>query len=149
MRIILRETVPTLGNAGEVKNVADGYARNFLFPRGLADPASESNLRTLNQRLAERTAAEAKGRAGFQTLAGKLSQTALRFALKIGAAGKTFGSITAQDIADELAAQGFAVKKNWIELEHGLKAVGEHSVKVRFPHQIEAEIKVIVETEGR
>lgn len=148
MKIILKEAVPKLGNAGEVKNVSDGYARNFLFPRGLAELATPSNLQTLNRRLAALAAAEAKELTGYRELADALSKTPLRFTLKIGVEGQAFGSITAKDIADALARAGVAVQKNWIELASPIKTTGEHRVTINLPHGILAEAQILVTPEA-
>lgn len=116
-----------------------------MIPKGLAEPATETNLKALNQRLAAKAAHETKERAGYQALAEKLQATLLRFMLKMGEKDQVFGSITAQDIADELAQNGIKIEKSWIELEQGIKTTGEHQVKVKLPHQIIAEIKITVE----
>ena len=147
MKVILLKEIPTLGRAGDVKGVADGYARNFLIPRKLAEPATEENIKTLGRRAVEMTRNEERERAEFQALAGKLHAAELRFALKVGGKGRAFGSITAQDVAEKLAERGIKIEKDWIELKQGIKTAGEHGVKIKFPHQIEGEIKVVIEAE--
>lgn len=147
MKVILLKEMPKLGKAGEVRQVADGYARNFLIPFGYAEAASESSLKGLASKQAEISARIAREQSQFQKLAEKLAQTPLGFTLKVGEKGRAFGSITAHDIADELNRQGAAVEKGWIELEQGIKTTGEHTVAIRFPNQAEAKINIIVEAE--
>ena len=145
MKVILLKETPKLGQAGEVKNVADGYARNFLIPQGFVTPATESRLRVFAARLAETQRREERERAGYADLAEKLQSRQFRFTVKTGARGKAFGSITAQDISDELLKHGMAVEKKWIELESPIKSSGEHRIPIRFPHQITAELTIVVE----
>ena len=144
MRIILLQDVEKLGKIGEVKNVSDGYGRNFLIPKGLAELAMGKNLKTHAQRLAAETRHREQKITSSQALAEKLSATRLRFNLKMGEKGQAFGSITAQDIADELAKNGIPVEKSWIELEQGIKTTGEHKVRIKLPHQIASEVNVVV-----
>ncbi len=147
MKVILITEVPKLGKVGEVKTVKDGYARNFLIRQGLAEAATELNLARQVERNTEAARREARERKGFETIAQKLRETPLRFTLKVGEKGQAFGSVTAQDITEELAKHGVALEKSWIELEPGIKTSGEHAVPVKFPHQIMGEVKVIVEAE--
>ena len=145
MKVILRETLSNLGKAGEVKNVRDGYARNFLFPRGLAEPATAESTAALSRRIVETAARAEQARARYPILADKLSQTPLRFTLNVGAKGQAFGSITAQDIADAITQGGMPFEKKWLELPEPIKAPGEHTVKITFPHQIAGEVRIIIE----
>lgn len=144
MKVILLKEVPKLGKPGEVKHVADGYARNFLIPQKLAELATEAALKNLSRKHAEVAARLRREQAGFEALAEKLRSLELGFTFKVGEKGQAFGSITTQDIVDELARQGIEVEKGWIDLEQGIKATGEYTVNVRLPHQIAATIKVAV-----
>lgn len=148
MKVILLKEIPKLGKTGEVKLVSDGYARNFLIPFGYAELATESMMKNIARTQLEISARTAKDQARFRALAEKLAATPLRFAMKIGAKGQAFGSITAQDIADELNRQGMAVEKGWIELEQGIKTTGEHAIAVKLPHGINGELKIDVEAES-
>ena len=147
MEVILREDVKSLGRAGEMVRVKPGYARNFLLPKGLAFEATEGNKK--------RIAAEAKARgvrleaekAEATALAGRLGAASVSLAGKAGEEGKLFGSITASDIAEALAAQGLAVDRRRIELEHPIKTLGFHSVAVRLHPEVHAEVKVNVVAE--
>lgn len=147
MKVILLKEIPKLGKTGEVKHVADGYARNFLIPFGYVELATKPALRGLTRKQAELSGRITKEQAQYQAVAEKLRQTPLRFTLNVGEKGQAFGSVSAQDIARELSKQGMKIEKQWIELEQGIKTTGEHIIPLRFPHQISAEVKVIVEAE--
>lgn len=145
MKVILLQEIHKLGKAGEVKNVREGYARNFLIPKKLVLPATETNLRRQKEVLHAEAGREEKERARFKALAEKLSKTTLHFLLKVGEKSQAFGSITSQDIVAELAKHSISVEKQWIGLEESIKTIGEHIVKIKLPHQIAAEFKIIVE----
>jgi large subunit ribosomal protein L9 len=147
MEVILREDIKTLGKAGELVKVKPGYARNYLLPRGLAYEATEGNRK--------RIAAESKARAvrgeqekgEAQAIASRLAGVSLTLKRKAGEGDRLFGSITAQDVADALAAQGHTVDKRRIELDHPIKTIGQHSVPVRLHHDVTAELRVTVVAE--
>lgn len=148
MRVIFLQEVPKVSKRGEVKDISDGFARNFLFPRNLALPATPQAVKTHHTQLKAKAEREAKERAGFEKLAEQLKTLELSLKIKVGARGQAFGSITAQDLVEELAKQGIAIDKNWIELEQGIKTTGEHAIPVKLPFQILAEIRVIIESRG-
>jgi large subunit ribosomal protein L9 len=144
MEVILREDIRTLGKAGELVRVKPGYARNYLLPKGLAYEATEGNRKRI---LAESKAraARAEQEAGeARALAAKLGGVELTLKRKAGEGDRLFGSITTQDLADALAAQGHAVDKRRIELEHPIKTVGQHTVPIRLHADVTAEIRVTV-----
>ena len=145
MKVILQKEIPTLGKAGEIRNVADGYARNFLIPRGLAEAATESALKDLARKQSDTARHLEREQASFEGMAEKLRSTALSFILKMGEKDQAFGGISSQDIVEKLAEYGINVEKSWIELEQSIKSTGEHNVKIKFPHHVAAEIKIIVE----
>ena len=145
MKIILLKEIEQLGKPGDVKQVSDGYAKNFLIPRGLAEAATASALKNLAHKQAKTTARLEHEKTALEKLAEKLRTITLRFILGVGEKGQTFGSISSQDIVEKLAEQGINVEKKWIELEQSIKSSGEHDIKVKFPHHVVAEIKVIVE----
>lgn len=147
MEVILREDIKTLGKAGELVKVKPGYARNFLLPKGLAYEATEGNRKRI---MAESKAREAKAavEAGeAQKLAAKLNSVSLNLTRKAGEGDRLFGSITSQDLADALAAQGHSVDKRRIELEHPIKTVGQHTVSIRLHPDVTAEIRLMVVAE--
>lgn len=148
IELILRENVPSLGKAGELVRVKPGYARNFLLPRGLAFEATEGNKKRIAGEAKARQSRAAAERAESEALAARLAAVTLSFSAKAGEEGKLFGSVTSTDIAEQLAAQGFEVDKRKIELEHPLKELGFHTVSVKLPHDVHAELKVTIAAEG-
>ena len=144
MDVILRQDVEKLGNAGDLVTVKDGYARNYLLPRGFAYPATEGNKKRLE--------AEAKMRvkkAGAQVvvareLAAQLEAVSLTFTMKAGEGDKLFGSVTAADVAERLHAEGFTVDRKTIELPEPIKALGVYKVPVRLHHEVKPEVRVWV-----
>ena len=148
MQIILQEDVEKLGTRGEVVTVKEGYARNFLLPRKLALEASPGNLKRLEKirtTLAKRTATE---RDQAQKQAELLKDVTVSFSRKAGENDQLFGSVTAADIAEALAAQGFEVDKRRIELAEPIKVVGQHEVTAKLVHGVTASFKVNVSREG-
>lgn len=147
MEVILRDDIKSLGKAGDLVRVKPGYARNFLLPQGLAYEATEGNKkRIVAETKARNVRLAAEKDAALATAAG-LAAVALTFTRKAGEEGKLFGSITSQDIADSLAAQGKTVDKRRIELPHPIKAVGEHTVIVRLHPEVHADVRVTVAAE--
>jgi len=144
MDVILREDVEKLGRAGEVVTVKDGYARNFLLPRGLAYLATEGNKRRLaseQRRVDLRAAAEVSG---AREAAAKLESVSLSFSMKAGEGDKLFGSVTAGDIAERLGAEGLVVDRKAIELPEPIKALGVYKVPIRLHAEVKPEIRVWV-----
>jgi large subunit ribosomal protein L9 len=144
MEVILRQAVEKLGHTGDVVNVSNGYARNYLLPRGVAYVATEGNKRRIEQERQRLEAAEESRRAGARDLAEKLEQVSLTFSARVGEEGKLFGSVTSADIAAQLAAQGLAVEKRQIDLHEPIKALGVYRVPVRLHADVHPEIKVWV-----
>jgi large subunit ribosomal protein L9 len=144
MDVILRQDVEKLGRAGEVVTVKDGYARNFLLPRGLAFLANEGNRRRLEaeQRLRTHRADQVVAEARDTAL--RLEAVSVSFTMKAGEGDKLFGSVTAADIADRLAAEGFAVDKRAVELEEPIKSLGVYKVPVRLHPDVKPEVRVWV-----
>lgn len=143
IKVILRQDVPNLGSTGEVKQVAPGYFRNYLLPRGLATEATAGQLKALENNTSSiaKAAARAKERAG--TLAGQLGQTTIRIPVKVGEQGRLYGSITNKDIAQALSEQaGVTVDRHKIELREPLRSVGAHSVPVKLEHGVDATVNV-------
>ena len=147
MEVILRQDVQSLGKAGEMVRVKPGYARNFLLPKGLAFEATEGNKKRIAAESKARDTRLASEKAEASALADRLGAATVSLKGKAGEEGKLFGSITAQDIADALAAQGHQVDKRRIELEHPIKTVGHHTVAVRLHSEVHAEVRVSVVAE--
>ena len=145
MRIILQREVDKLGVPGDIVDVKDGYARNYLLPRGLAIPASKGavkhaeRLREAHDSRVERARVEAQG------LVDQLSQTRLRVASKAGEDGKLFGSVTAQHLADELSrAVGQPIDRKRIHLDEPIRSLGTHEVEVHVHPDLDAKVTVEV-----
>ena len=144
MEVILREDVTHLGKAGEVVTVKNGYARNFLIPRGLAYQATAGNKRRIEVEQQRRDAQVATQRAEASGVAERLAAASLTFTVRTGEGDKLFGSITAADIAEKLKEQGFAVDKRRVALEEPIRMVGIYKVPVRLEAGVVAEIRVWV-----
>jgi large subunit ribosomal protein L9 len=147
IEVILREDVRSLGKAGEMVRVKPGYARNFLLPQGLAFEATEGNRKRIAAETRARATRDQAERGDAERFAATLGAVAVTLTGKAGEEGKLFGSITTQDIADALAAQGHQVDRRRIELEHPIKTVGHHTVGVRLHPEVHAEVRVSVVAE--
>jgi large subunit ribosomal protein L9 len=148
MQIILQENVEKLGARGDVVTVAEGYARNYLLPRKLALEANAGNLKRLEKiriTLAKRTAGELEQ---AQKQAELLNAVTVSLARKAGETEQLFGSVTAADLSEALAKQGFEVDKRRIQLEEPIKAIGEYSITAKLVHDVNATFKVIVTREA-
>jgi len=147
IEVILREDVKSLGKAGEMVRVKPGYARNFLLPQGLAFEATEGNKKRIAAETRARGVRDQAERGEAERFAATLGAVTLSLTGKAGEEGKLFGSITSQDIADALVAQGHQVDRRRIELEHPIKTLGEHTVGVRLHPEVHAEVRVSVVAE--
>ncbi|HUJ40856.1 MAG TPA: 50S ribosomal protein L9 [Candidatus Acidoferrales bacterium] len=144
MQIILQEDVEKLGHRGQVVEVAEGYARNYLLPRKLALPVSPGNLKQLEQIQRALAKREATEREGAQKQAGLLASLSVEFARKAGENDQMFGSVTAADISEALAAQGYTVDKRRIQLDQPIKTLGEYQVPAKLHREVTASLKVVV-----
>lgn len=147
MEVILREDVKSLGRAGELVKVKPGYARNFLLPQGLAFEATDGNRKRIEAESKSRNARHAQERSEAEAQAARLGAVSITLTRKTGEGDRLFGSITAQDIADALAAKGQSVDKRKIDLEHPIKTIGEHTVPVQLHHDVVAQVKITVAAE--
>ncbi len=144
MEVILRQAVENLGHPGDVVTVSNGYARNYLLPRGVAFLATEGNKKRITQEKARLEAAEGQRRQSAQELADRLAEVSITFAARVGEEGKLFGSVTAGDIAQQLEAQGHHVDRRVIDLHEPIKALGVYRVPLRLHADVRPEIKVWV-----
>jgi large subunit ribosomal protein L9 len=144
MEVILRQTVENLGKPGEVVKVSNGYARNYLLPRGVAFEATPGNLKRIQQERDRLEAAENERRDAAQGLAAKMEQVQLTFSARVGDEGKLFGSVTSADIAQQLELQGFHVEKRQIDLHEAIKALGVYRIPIRLHADVKPEIRVWV-----
>ena len=145
MRVMLTKDVERVGKAGDIKEVADGYGRNFLFPRKLAVPAREGTEAEA-KRLRDATARkETKDRIEAQALADEIGNKTVVVRLKVGAEDKAFGSITNQDVAAALKAQHRVdIDRHKIEIKEPIKTLGEHQVPLRLHRDVTAHVNLIV-----
>jgi len=149
MRIILLQDVENVGKKYEVKEIKDGYARNFLIPKGLAKPATEEVLKWLEvQKEIEVKKAEEELKK-VQKVASVIDGQEIIIQVKIGEDDQLFESITSQKISEKLKELGFDVKKNQIDLSEPIKEIGEFPIKIHLEHNLEAEIKVIIVAETK
>ena len=144
MKVILLKDVKSQGKKGDVINVSDGYANNFLFKNNLAVPANSANVNINNRQKAEEERRIAEETARAKELAVKLADTGLDFAIEMGERGKAFGSISAKEISEELAKLGFEVDKKNINLEKPLKTEGVFSVDVKLYKGVSCKLKINV-----
>ena len=145
MKLILREDVENLGRGGDVVDVKPGYGRNFLLPRGLAVTANPKNLREIEHQKAVATAKAVKLKAGADAIAKRLSETPVTLKRKVGEQDKLFGSVTALDIAEALAARGLQLDRRSIDLADPIKTVGDFEVGVKLHHDVVGKVKVEAE----
>jgi large subunit ribosomal protein L9 len=148
VKVILTADVAPLGKSGELKDVADGYARNYLIPRRLAVPASGGAYRAWQHDIASREDKRRREREEAEVTAQRISSTTLTMGVKVGEGGKLYGSITAKDIADALGRRGIVVDRHRIDLEEPLKQLGTYRVAVRVYAGLTPEVTVDVEPKG-
>lgn len=147
MKVILLQDVPHVGQKHEIKEVRDGFARNFLIPQKRAVPATKQTEGAL---AAKKQAVERKKsdeETAYRMLAERLASRAFVIPLKLGEKGKAFGSVNAAKIAEALAKEHMPIHKAWIKLEEPIKNTGEHTVAIAFPYQIEGSARIVVKSE--
>jgi len=147
MEVILREDIEKVGNRGEVVKVADGYARNFLIPKRLAVAATASNKNIVEQERQSHLRKEAKLESEAKDLAKLLNGVTVTIRQKAGENDQLFGSVTAKDVTDALAAKNFTIDRRKIQLDEPIKQLGEFKVPVRLHRDVTAEITVVVAKE--
>ena len=147
MEIILREDIEKLGGRGDVVKVASGYARNFLLPKKLAVAATDANRKIVEQERQAHLRKEAKQIGEAQELATLVGAVTVTIARKAGENDQLFGSVTAADLSDALAAKNYNVERRKIHLEEPIRTLGEHKVTVRLHREVTAEITVNVTRE--
>ena len=148
MEIILLEQVVNLGRLGDLVNVKEGYARNYLIPQGKAQRATQENLAEFEQKRAELEAQQAKILSDAQGKFEKVDGVSIEIAQKAGVDGRLFGSVTHYDVADALNAKGYEINKNQIQMPTGpLKQIGESSISVTLHADVVATITVTVTPE--
>ncbi len=148
MKVILQQEVKKLGKQGDILEVSEGYARNFLLPKKLAIPATNANINAINQQKASEAHKTQKMLDEAKVMASQLSKVEVTIPVKAGEGGKIFGSVTAKDIADALNAQhGVEVDKRKIELKDAIKSLGTITVAIKIHAEVSSQIQVHIVAE--
>jgi large subunit ribosomal protein L9 len=149
MRVILNQDVPNLGELGDIKEVAPGYARNFLFPRSLAFAHNAKSVALFEKRRAEIEALKAAKRSVSAGLKEKIEADELVLVVPAGSNGKLYGAVTGHNVADELAKKGIEIERKRIEVPgHSIKSVGTYKVAIRLYEKDEATLRVSVQAQA-
>ena len=149
MKVILNEDVKYLGEEGDIKDVANGYARNYLFPRSLAVPCNPMTLAYFESRKAEIEAKKQAKRADAAGLKERLEANVLNISMPAGANGKLYGAVTTQTITEALHALGFEIERKRVELPGlTIKSVGKYTASVRLYENASATVQIVVSAQG-
>jgi len=144
MKIILRQNFDKLGKIGEIVDVKDGYARNYLIPRKIGFIATEGNLRALEEEKKQHVSQQTKALQHANRMAAEFEKVSITLKVKVGEDEKLFGSVTSQMIADALVEKGITVDKRIIELEEPIKALGIYTINVKLHPEVIGKVKVWV-----
>lgn len=144
MKVILRQNYKSLGNFGDIVEVKDGYARNFLIPRKIAFQATPQNLKIFELEKKREEIKESKDKRTAELLAKKLEGVSLTATVAVGEEDKVFGAVTTQNLADLLKAKGFNIDRRKIQLDEPLKALGVYEVPIKLHNEVEVRLKVWV-----
>ena len=148
MKVILTADVDKLGKSGEMKDVAEGFARNFLIPKKVAVPAAGGAYRAWQHDIASREEKRQREREEAEIAATRIGSTTLTMGVKVGEGGKLYGSITAKDIAAALARRGIAVDRHKVELPDPLRSLGTYKVAIKVYPGMTPEVTIVVEPKG-
>ncbi len=144
MKVILTEDVKSLGNAGDVVDVADGFARNFLIPKNLVVQASKGNLARVEQIKTARSNREEKRKRTLSALAEKLEGFSVDIPVQVGEDDRVFGAVTSTMIADALRTKGFNIERKTIQLEDPIKQLGVYNIEIKLHAEVRPQIRVWV-----
>ena len=148
MKIVLRQDVPKLGEAGSIQTVANGYARNYLIPKGFAVLATDGEIKTAEHNMKVRERKVARQEEQLQSFADKIDGTRLEFTARAGEQGRLFGSVTTSDVAEQLQEKiGEEIDRRKIQLTEPLRTVGEHEVEIHLVGRLRPTITVVIEAE--
>lgn len=149
MKVVLMQDVPNLGKTGDIKDVADGYGRNYLLPKGFAALATKGLIKQAQERAEAQKKRDVKTRSVAEQLAQRLNGQTIRFTVRVGELDRLYGSITNVDIAEKVQQQfGIDVDRRKIDLGDPIKRAGVYSVPLRLASGVEARLNVVVEGEG-
>ncbi|MBI3421283.1 MAG: 50S ribosomal protein L9 [Candidatus Sungbacteria bacterium] len=147
MKVILLQDITHVGKKNEVKEVRDGYARNFLFPQKFAEPATAQGVFRLNVQQSQGQAKRVKEKEQYTVLAQQLDTTHLHFTIKLGQKGRAFGSVSIAKIIEAAAREGVHLQKDWVALENPIKMTGEHDILIKFPHGVQGMLHISIASE--
>lgn len=144
MKVILREDVADLGQAGQTIEVKNGYGRNFLIPRNLAIPATKANLKSIDEVKQQKEVRDRKARKGAEKIKDRIEKLEISAEVLVGEEDKVFGSVTVHDIVDLLEKEGVQIPKNSIELEAPIKVLGVYTIPIKIEKDVIANLKLWV-----
>jgi large subunit ribosomal protein L9 len=144
MKVILQKDIPNLGDAGDIKEVAEGFARNYLLPKKMVIVANDSSKKAIDHQMKLIKIKKDKRKKTSEQLAASMSDIEITIPAQVGEEGKLFGSITSMDIAKELKLKGFDIDKRKIQLDSPIKSEGEFKVAIKLEEGLSATVKVIV-----
>ena len=144
MEIILKETIPSLGKAGDMVKVANGYGRNFLLPKGKAIFANKKNMSQIKRQQASILAKAAKEHDEFDALGTQLGKLEISIPVRVGEMDRLYGSVTNLDIANAIESQGYSIDRKKILMDEPIKALGEFEVQIKLSPDVKAVVKVNV-----
>ena len=144
MKVILRDDVEKLGTAGDAVTVRDGFARNFLVPRGLAYVASEGALKKIEHEMRQRSKIIEREKMSAQEFANSLAGVTVTIPMRVGEEDRLYGSVTSQMISDSLDNQGFKIDRRSIVLDEQIRTLGQHEVSIHLKHGVTGSVKVNV-----
>jgi len=149
MKVVFLESIPGGAHAGDTKEVKNGYARNYLLPRGLALPATKMAIEQAQARSRAEQRKQAALDSDAQVIANRITGEPVRLRARVGETGRLYGSVTAADIAEALSARaGTEIDRRTVELGEPIRQVGEYTIHIRFTRNVGADLKVIVESES-
>jgi len=148
MKVVLLENVDNVGKKYEIKEVSDGFARNFLFPQGLAEPATEELTEWAQEQMSQKAEKAKEDLEQKGKMASEMDGLELEIPVKVGDKGQFFEKVSAKKIAEALKKMGYDVSRNQVELKSPIEEIGEFEIKVKFDHNLETDIKVIVVEEN-
>jgi large subunit ribosomal protein L9 len=144
MEIILKSDISGLGKKGDIKNVADGYARNFLIPKGLGIPATQANLKKLQDEKRRVALLAQKEKESAIEFSQALKNLVITIARTAGEGNKLFGSVTKEDIVDALSKKGFSIDKKMVDIPQPIKLLGVYTIPIKLHKEVDAQISVRV-----
>ena len=147
MKIILNQTIDSLGSEGDILRVKDGFARNYLIPKGWAKQATKNNIDATQKEIEAKQKKEAKTRENLEALGKQLDKLSLKLELKAGEEGRLFGSVTSQMIVDAITEKGFNIDKKEVEIDETINHVGKYFVNINLGHGFNGKVKVKVSAE--